>query len=66
MKYRKIGERFGYEERKLEVVEGDTTCHGCFFENLPWCFGILKTTGPCIPNDREDEKSVIFKEVKEL
>lgn len=60
-KARKIGERFDYGERTLEVVEADASCRGCFFENLPWCDGIHKVTGPCFPLRRVDKKWVIFK-----
>ncbi len=65
MSSRKIGERFDFEGHTLEVVDTQlANCHGCFFENLPWCFDILKTTGPCVPQDRDDEKWVIFKVIK--
>lgn len=66
MKTRKVGERFRYGKRTLEVVEGDATCHGCFFENLPRCFGIFKNTGFCVAKKREDKKYVFFKEIKRL
>lgn len=66
MKTRKIGECFDYGERKLEVVEWNGSCQGCFFENLPWCDHVYKITGPCLPRLREDKKWVIFKEVKKL
>lgn len=66
MKYRKIGERFQYGERTLEVVVSSDSCQGCFFDNLPWCSGIFKITGPCIPNQREDKKWVSFREIKKL
>ena len=53
MKELKVGERI-----TLEVVES-SLCTGCYFENRGTC------PDGCSPYERSDDKSVIFKEVKE-
>lgn len=65
MKTRKIGERFDFGARTLEVVEGDDRCDGCFFKDADTCcMDRFIWTGPCVPNGRDDKKWVIFKEIK--
>lgn len=67
MKTRKIGERFDFEEVTLEVVE-NWSCQGCIFDNhLVSCHmdhHIRDEFGPCGPHFRDDEKSIIFKEIE--
>lgn len=59
---RKVGECFEYEEQKLQVVE-QKGCEGCYFLNN-FCYGdyIHNEIGAC--TSRNDQKEVIFKELK--
>ena len=61
---RKIGERFDYKGKTLEVVEQNIYigCNGCYFFNYITCYGLQ--VGKCCFISRSDCKSVIFKEVK--
>lgn len=69
MSTRKIGERFDFEGVELEVVE-EWSCQGCYFDNhLVKCQMSRNQrihVGSCGPHFREDDTSVIFKEVKKL
>ena len=60
MKDLKVGERV-----TLEVIETDKeSCKGCFFDSKMFhCEALRKY--PCSNKIRSDNKSVIFKEVKE-
>lgn len=60
---RKIGERFEYQGVTLEVCPEHSKincCDGCYFSDKV-CHRILSKTGKC--DQRDDNKSVIFKEV---
>ena len=62
---RKIGEIFEHEGKTFKVKEGENcSCHDCFFDKrctLP----VIKMTGECAANCREDNKGVVFVEVQE-
>ena len=71
---RKVGDKFGYAEVTLEVVEHHD-CLGCYFhKNYIRCNnnnGIAcnlsaerNAIGHCSAIHREDKKNIIFKEVK--
>lgn len=66
-KEREIGEVFGYEGKKLKVVETKiSTCHNCYFADRDCdCENTRKVLGVCISKRRTDHKPVIFVEVKE-
>ena len=61
---RLIGERFEYDERLIEVVEGDVydSCDECMFLAVGNCPSVA---GQCSFLCRTDGKSVVFKEVKD-
>lgn len=61
---RKIGEIFDYNGVRLIVKEG-RTCNGCYFSNCHRIFRNRAITGECTYVSRKDEKSIIFKEVRE-
>lgn len=63
-KTRSIGEIFEYHKIKLQVVE-NYTCKGCHFWRNGICINYSKKTGNCSRYIREDNKSVIFKQVIE-
>lgn len=67
VKERKIGEVFGYEGKKLKVVETKiSTCHNCYFADRDCdCENTRKVLRECISERRTDHKPVIFVEVKE-
>ena len=61
---RKVGEIFEYEGHKLKVVEEvGTECHKCFLFSRDCKSSDIR--GACWKNDRTDNKSVIFVEVKD-
>lgn len=64
---RKIGEVFEFEGRKYKVVERvnkhDLYCDRCAFDIESGCLG--SSRGWCSLKWRQDEKDVIFVEVKE-
>lgn len=66
-KGREIGEVFGYEGKKLKVVETKiSTCHNCYFADRDCdCENTRKVLRECISESRTDHKPVIFVEVKE-
>lgn len=63
---RKIGEIFDYEGKKLQVVEKNFFCDGCYFYEVGDDFCLndddFGKTGSCLAN-RSDQKEVIFQEV---
>ena len=64
VKERKVGEVFEYEGHKLKVVEEvGTECHKCFLFSRDCKSSDIR--GACWKNDRTDNKSVIFVEVKD-
>ena len=63
-KTRPIGEIFEYCRLKFQVVE-HYTCKGCHFWRNGICINFSKKTGYCSRYIREDDKSVIFKQVTE-
>ena len=66
--FRQIGETFYHDKVLLKVCEpNNCSCDGCYFDKI--CLGNSSLrkrdiTGPCTGFLREDEKSVIFKEIK--
>lgn len=66
-KEREIGEVFGYEGKKLKVVETKiSTCHNCYFADRDCdCENTRKVLRECISESRTDHKPVIFVEVKD-
>ena len=54
---RRIGERFDFKGKTLEVVEEIDGCENCYFEKYGRCDGAWVCTG------RSDGKSIIFKRV---
>lgn len=58
---RKIGEKFEFEDTKLQVVEKTVGCKGCYF-NKEDCKRVIEEIGYCAL--RKDGKRVIFQEVK--
>lgn len=62
---RKLDEIFEYEDTKLKVCKSVKGCCGCYFEGYCYLFDpIEKGLGSCMPDQREDCESVIFREVK--
>ena len=66
VKERKIGEKFDYYGKTLEVVEtkSDTCYQCCFKEETGRCSRIKSKTGVCDMIKRSDRRPVIFMEVK--
>ena len=66
VKERKIGEKFDYYGKTLEVVEtkSDTCYQCCFKEETGRCSRIKTKTGVCDMHKRTDRRPVIFMEVK--
>ena len=66
VKERKIGEKFDYYGKTLEVVEtkSDTCYQCCFKEETGRCSRIKSKTGLCDMHKRSDRRPVIFVEVK--
>ena len=66
VKERKIGEKFDYYGKTLEVVEtkSDTCYQCCFKEETGRCSRIKSKTGVCDMIKRSDRRPVIFVEVK--
>lgn len=58
---RKIGERFDFDGKTLEVVI-NKGCSGCYFNN-EICYEYYPDRGYCGNLCRTDKKSVIFREV---
>lgn len=67
MKEYKIGETFLIGRKKFQVVECNSLCKGCYFENdfSDFCFDLQKYIGNCYSKEREDEKEVYFKLIEE-
>jgi hypothetical protein len=67
---RKIGDRFEWWGKTLEVVEAVENfpafniCDNCCF-NTEVCDGLKKIRGECIAENRADNKDVYFKEIKD-
>ena len=66
VKERKIGEKFDYYGKTLEVVQtkSDTCYQCCFKEETGRCSRIKSKTGVCDMIKRSDRRPVIFVEVK--
>lgn len=66
VKERKIGEKFDYYGKTLEVVQtkSDTCYQCCFKEETGRCSQIKTKTGVCDTIKRSDRRPVIFMEVK--
>lgn len=66
---RKIGERFDYKGKTLEVVKLEDSkysfCTGCYFRHFINCNKKYKITGECCSVLRNDLTPVIFKEVQQ-
>lgn len=63
----KIGEEFQLGLKRLRVLEG-YTCEYCFFNRYCGYIDYTytdNTVGGCEPYEREDKRSVIFKEIEE-
>lgn len=62
---RKIGETFDFEGKTLQVKESERVCcDGCFFDGK--CYDCrIEIAGNCEAVNREDDKEVIFVEVRE-
>lgn len=58
---RKIGERFDFDGKTLEVVMNNG-CRGCYF-NHKRCAEYIPNRGYCGDSCRSDKQAVIFKEV---
>ena len=63
----KIGETFLIGRKKFQVVEGNCTCKGCYFQyNIEFCCDLKEEyIGSCNSAERKDEKEVYFKLIKE-
>ena len=70
---RKIGERFSYNETKLEVVEQslenkdiENACNGCYFKSnfMFLCYKNNEIAGECCDIRRTDGKDIIFKKIE--
>lgn len=63
--YRKVGERFECKGKTLIVVENTHgTCDGCYFdEDDVDCYN---ESGACAKHFREDQKSIIFRQLKKF
>ena len=63
---RKIGETIKYNGVSLIVIEGkNNSCEGCFFSGRTLCSAAVSEIY-CSASYRDDNKSVIFKEVKDM
>lgn len=61
----KIGEEFQFGLVKLRVVEEDeNSCFKCFFNGKLLCGCTTEVAGSCYPDEREDNKSVVFVKVE--
>lgn len=60
---RPIGEVFIDEDGVRLKVVAAPTCSGCYYANTPNCF-ICESKGNCSYDNRTDNTSVIFVEVK--
>lgn len=47
--------------RKAEVVKQDGSCEGCILAKDAH----LCANSPCLPEERNDHKNIIYKEIKE-
>lgn len=65
---RKISETFEFKNKKLQVVEcADINCEECYFyEHNISCtpINVSNFIGPCLADDRKDNKDIIFVEIK--
>lgn len=62
---RKVGEVFKYNDTTTLKVMTSSGCTGCYFYNKV-CKTVALDIGACSAFDREDKKSVIFREVKDM
>ena len=68
MKEFKIGEVFQFGKKKLKCVENtESLCDGCIFRDFTFdvCKSVVHFVGECAFQKRQDEKNVVFVEVKE-
>lgn len=61
---RKIGEIFTYNGKTYQVIETNA-CKDCAFK-VRLCEALESITGTCIPGERTDGVSVIFKEINNM
>ena len=61
---RKIGEIFTYNGKTYQVIETNA-CKDCTFK-VRLCEALESITGTCIPGERTDGASVIFKEINNM
>ena len=62
---RKIGERFEFEGKTLEVVASCGSCYGCFLVGIIGrCIKFTNENGDCRGGFRKkEEQSIIYKEI---
>lgn len=65
--YRKVGEIFEYNGNTLIVNEAThSTCDGCYFEEEDVDCYMEIEIGACSIHLREDQKSIIFRQLKKF
>lgn len=62
---RKVGEKFTYADKTYKVLTKDT-CEECAFHSKEFCKANKKVTGLCCSLYREDNISVLFKEIENI
>lgn len=60
---RKVGEIFTYRGKTYQVIIS-AECSNCAFLSCGCCSNFREVRGVCTSEDRTDETSVIFKEIK--
>lgn len=60
---RKVGEIFTYRGKTYQVIIS-AECSNCAFFSCDCCSNFREVRGVCTSEDRTDETSVIFKEIK--
>ena len=60
-----IGDIFDFEGNKLEVIENNS-CKGCFFSGKGSCAFRKNVVGFCDSTNRDDGKSIIFKDITNM
>lgn len=63
----KIGETFNIGRKKFQVVECNSLCEGCYFDEdfSDFCYYLQNDyVGSCYHKQREDAKNVCFKLVE--
>lgn len=54
-------EKLGSVTVTFDVIESDRGCSDCVFQSLRECNTITGILGPCIGEQRPDNKSIIYK-----